>query len=278
MSLLTDLTESRVFPTRQSLAREDFESISEAAYLCIIALRILLSEKKTHRWAEGYLKKTYRTNFHSWRSDGTDLYIAIHALVEENYRGHPYAFDATAVLRWLRALMQNSMNEGETHRFFLRMDSLFRVRDTSLRSVRRLAMDWPDLEHYDQKLAMTRLLQMVRKRMPRSEMLSMLKTVAEHNDLELDDVCNPETGYCPKETKTKPTKGNGFAKHAAGFAAGMAGVHAFHKFNENATSGATGSASIATATTAVGGLGVGFDPNGDKGIYQTAKKPKVLKR
>ena len=52
---------------------------------------------------------------------------------------------------------------------------------------------------------------------------------------------------------------------------------------ESATSGATGAASIATVT---GGLGVGFDPHGDKGIYQNTKhkskkhkaKPLVIKR
>jgi hypothetical protein len=40
---------------------------------------------------------------------------------------------------------------------------------------------------------------------------------------------------------------------------------------ETASCGATGSASIATAP---GGLGMGFDPKGDKGIYQNKKKRK----
>jgi len=44
---------------------------------------------------------------------------------------------------------------------------------------------------------------------------------------------------------------------------------------ETASSGATGSASVATV---VGGLGAGFDPNGDKGIYEISKKPLLIKR
>ena len=44
---------------------------------------------------------------------------------------------------------------------------------------------------------------------------------------------------------------------------------------ESATCGATGAASVATV---VGGLGAGFDPNGDKGIYQKAKKKPLLIR
>ena len=42
---------------------------------------------------------------------------------------------------------------------------------------------------------------------------------------------------------------------------------------ETCSSGATGSASVATV---VGGLGAGFDPNGDKGIYEKPKKQKPM--
>jgi hypothetical protein len=46
------------------------------------------------------------------------------------------------------------------------------------------------------------------------------------------------------------------------------------KLDESASSGATGAANIATA---VGGLGTGFDPKGNRGIY-SKKKPVVIKR
>ncbi len=45
---------------------------------------------------------------------------------------------------------------------------------------------------------------------------------------------------------------------------------------ESATCGATGAASIATTPGSVGGIGVGFDPKGDQGIYQKVKKKKPL--
>lgn len=51
---------------------------------------------------------------------------------------------------------------------------------------------------------------------------------------------------------------------------------------ENASAGATSAASIATGTGTVGGLGIGFSPNGDKGIYQGKPKkkgkPNVIRR
>jgi hypothetical protein len=51
------------------------------------------------------------------------------------------------------------------------------------------------------------------------------------------------------------------------------------KVIENATSGATSAASIATSTagTGKGAIGVGFDPNGNKGIYQGKLKKQSSK-
>lgn len=53
--------------------------------------------------------------------------------------------------------------------------------------------------------------------------------------------------------------------------------------SETASSGSTSAASVATVPSALGGLGVGFDPNGDWGIYQHKKnkknkKPIILRR
>lgn len=46
------------------------------------------------------------------------------------------------------------------------------------------------------------------------------------------------------------------------------------KLNEFASSGGTSAGSVATA---VGGLGAGFDPNADHGIYEKDKKKKAKK-
>lgn len=46
---------------------------------------------------------------------------------------------------------------------------------------------------------------------------------------------------------------------------------------ENATAGATSAASVATCIGAPGGIGAGFDPTGDYGIYPKPKQPKSKK-
>lgn len=45
--------------------------------------------------------------------------------------------------------------------------------------------------------------------------------------------------------------------------------------NETATAGASASGNVATC---VGGIGAGFDPQGHKGIYDTAERKKKRKK
>ena len=45
--------------------------------------------------------------------------------------------------------------------------------------------------------------------------------------------------------------------------------------SEHASAGSTGAGSVATA---VGGIGVGFDPSRDHGIYEKPKKKKIIRR
>lgn len=50
--------------------------------------------------------------------------------------------------------------------------------------------------------------------------------------------------------------------------------------DESASAGATGAASVASVAKPLGGIGVGFDPNGHKGIYQNIQRrsPPVEKK
>lgn len=279
-SLFGDLTESRMFPSKRSLDREDFETLAETTYLLIIALRILLTEDsvKSHR----YVKRTISANnFRSWRTDGTDLYICLHALSTGHYEkgSYPETISVLAIQRWLREMsIANATDEQETRKLFLRMDRLLFIKESSMLAVRRLVMDWPDLDKREKKLATTRLLQMLRARSPKVDLLPMISTMAREDDLELRGVCNAETGEC--EEKNRVLNKGGY-RHAmdkgsmlaglAGLASGAAGGYAAVRKKVKESDGATTSASVASVAVPLGGLGPGFaGPGGDKGIYQDA--------
>ncbi len=287
-SLLGDLTESRMFPSKKTLDREDFETLSETTYLLILALRILLTEDQV--LAHRYVKRTIQTNnFKSWRTDGTDLYICLHALSTGHYEAgrYPETISVLAIQRWLKEMsVANATDETETRKLFLRMDRLLFVKESSMLAVRRLIMDWPDLDRRERKLSTTRLLQMLRARAQKADILPMISGLAREEDWELKGVCNAETEDCGGggDSVSKggyrhamdKDPGGSFLAGLAGLASGAAAGYALTRRKVKESDGATTSASIASVTTPLGGLGPGFaGPGGDKGIYQDAP---VLRR
>jgi hypothetical protein len=297
-SILNEFTGSSLFPSRKFLEREDFASLAEKTYILLLAMRMALGIQTTKSWADGFLKHTlWGGNFKQWRSNGSDLYVALWALTEGEYEAklhEPKHLADAPFLRWLRAITHDHEDVTETKRLFLKLDSMLHIQDSSLRAIRRLVQDWPDLTHYDRQLAMTRLLQIMRARTPRAEALRHLTVAARKHDLELRGVCDPESGHgCddkphrnlphPDDLFHKPKKEKvgtalGFLAGLAGLGAGFMGSRALR--NENASAGATGAASVASATSALGGDHPGFDSSGHKGIYDTrkAKKPKIIRR
>jgi hypothetical protein len=205
-SLLNELSESALFPSRKSLGKYDPQEISELAYLHIIGINILLLEEYSHVWAVNYSKKTTRaSNFRKWRNDATDLYVMMHALTdstehlgddsEADYYRDGLSIYPTLIYRWL--VNAPVEKEADTKRLFTKMDQMFRIRNGSMRAIRRLVQDWENLSTYDRKLAMTRLLQFMRSRCPKSDILTQLTKLASSNKLELHNVVNPEAGLLP---------------------------------------------------------------------------------
>lgn len=292
-AFLKDLTESRMFPSRKALEKEDFSSLTEAAFIMILALRILIAEEDP--FAERFVRRIVQSShFRQWRGDGNDLYMALHSLSiglypEEGDR--PETLNLAPVMRWLREIKRaDPRDEVETARLFVRLDRMLWIRESSLRAVRRLIQDWPELSDYDKRLAITRLLQMMRARTPRCELFPALQKMARVRKWEFDDVCDAETGDNCEEEEPKPGRGykdplkpkssGSFLASLAGLATGAAGGYAVVRnkpVKENASCGATGASSVATVVGAmgVGGMGPGFaGPKGDKGIYE----PVVLRR
>lgn len=295
--LLATLSESWLIPTRHHLGDFTAEQLAELAYLYLVGLRILLLEPTTTDWAKRYCRKTAHDKFALWLSDGTDLYNMLFGLLDQDvtlkhpresaaFRRRLRLLDPVPLRRWLEANAAASTNEGATVRLFLGLDAMFRIGDGALRAVRRLVQDWPELSRRDRQLAMTRLLQLVRHRThARSELVPQLVLAARAGRLELPGVCDQETGKNCAETAR------------FGLLAGLAapGARLWRAVqHESASAGATGAAAIASVAMPLGGvvrrqpvagrrnkrqtaptepgdlatpLGVGFDPDGDRGIY-----------
>lgn len=215
MKFLQTLAESRFLSSKGSFHKFSAKQVAELTYLHIIGLRILAAEKLTHDWGKDYAFRTQRySGFSRWYQNATDLHLLIHALVAEDvelklpdssmeFKESLY-FDEAEVLSWLRDVYRDVQNTGKTKRLFMHLDGMLQIKDASMKAIRRLVQDWTTNSARQKQLAMTRLLQMLRIRARQSDILVRLEAVATHQNLELKNVDNPETGDERREDGADP--------------------------------------------------------------------------
>lgn len=230
-----NLAESRLIPSVTSLRKFSAEELADFTVLYLSGLYMLYCNDATKHFAERYARRTiqYGTQFNQWQSGGTDLYVILYGLTAEGVKLDDQEnsdhfksilpFGEALLVRWLRE-MNNSHLHPATHRsLFTRMDFNFKIKNSSIRAIRRLAMEWNDLRHHEQKLAMTRILQMMRNRAQKSEILTELQHMAAQHELEIDDACDRETGRgCETISVVQPKKSGSFMATLAGAATAIA--------------------------------------------------------
>jgi hypothetical protein len=174
---LNDLCESHLIPSKTSLKRWDAKKLSDLAYLYFMGLRVLLADDDTKQWAKDYCKKAGEPNdFKGWRTNGNDLYVLLHAFDDDDDEWKSVAFEkihlSSAMVRhWLR-----NHTKEETHKLFMRLDGMFNISDSAMKSMRRSITDWEDMDRDDRHDIVTKLIQMVHTRAPsNSEILPQLK-------------------------------------------------------------------------------------------------------
>lgn len=229
----------------------DIKKIAELAYAYFLGLRILLHDTDSRKWAQDYCKRAGEPNdFDTWRTSGNDLYAMMYALSdnpddtdEDKVLPHRIVISPMVVRTWLR----NPTDISNTHKFFTRLDSMFHVDNSSMKSVRRIVANIESSTAKERQDCLDKIIQYIHTRAPsNSEIISHLR------DLKTGDDDTKITEY----TMLKSLR------------------------IESASSGGTSAASIATS---VGGLGAGFDPDGDwRSVYgpkkKAAKKPIVIRR
>ena len=222
------LTESRLIPSSNSYTPFSAEDLSELSVLYICALWIMYCDKDDHNFAVQYARRTiqFGSSFAKWHSGGTDLYNLIHGLKSDDVKlddfdkSKKFKFSVpigeALLLRWLRE-MSNGHVQTPTHRaLFVKLDFNFKITNSALKSVRRLVMDWETINFGERSLAITRMLQLLRIRAQKSEILQTLTRLAKSRRLELDDADAPQA----------TVRGGGF------LAALAAGVRVANKLEE----------------------------------------------
>src|SRR4051812_38658014 len=119
-SLITELCESRLIPSRTSLKNWTSKKLSELCYLYFIAMRVLLGIEQSKSWAETYCKKTAsHNNWNDWRTDGNDFYVLLYAVTSDE-RFSKGSVSTSAVREWFRHLEHKDINP-QTQKLFNRL-------------------------------------------------------------------------------------------------------------------------------------------------------------
>ena len=176
-SFISDLCESHLIPSQTSLKRWDDTKLAELAYLYFLGLRILLGDASSKQWARDYCKKAGEPNdFATWRSNANDLYVMLYGL-SDDADGKKPSINPGLLRHWFRHAASHDDQE-DTHRLFVRLDAMFHITNSAMRSMRRIIMQWSDADDRERKDVLTKLIQMIHSRAPsNSELLPHLKSL-----------------------------------------------------------------------------------------------------
>jgi hypothetical protein len=184
-SMLLDLCESRLIPSRLSLKKWHIKALNELAYLYFLALRILLSSDDTKHWAKDYCARVARSDFETWRTDGNDFYVLLYAVSNEEDNSKS-SISTHSVHDWLRHAGTPTF-DAQTQRLFNRLDAMFRIDNSTLKTSRRLIMHWSQTDARERQDLIDKLILQIRKLGPRSELLDHLKHLSQQYTADDDD-------------------------------------------------------------------------------------------
>lgn len=205
---INQISESKLISNRYFLEQYDLRDIADFAFLYLISLEILAQEERTREEAIDYVKKTVSWgDFDNFRNAATDLYLLFHTMFGKNNKQsyellkNPKAntrlldklyLKYQLVRTWLLDLTRDNVSNAGHKQFLIKLEQMLDIQTSNYVALRRLVADWSNLDNYAKELVMTRLLLAFRTRMPRSELLPLLNKIAKYQDLELDNVENPE--------------------------------------------------------------------------------------
>jgi hypothetical protein len=214
------LVESRQY--RSNTANINLRNVSDFAFLDLISLFILQNEYETATVSKNYADKTigYR-NFLRPRLAGTDLYTSLNILANpdsvfsKKIHQNPEADEllraklkvhTPTVKRYLDLLADGSLRKEDASVLLLRLEKQLNITDSKLKSIRRLAQDWPAINDMQKELVVTRMLQYYHKFAKRSEMAVFLEDLGKTKGYKLNAPIDAELANLGYGEKEKPGK------------------------------------------------------------------------
>ena len=198
LQLVNTLSESRLFRTKRMANDVNIDDAAELVFVHFLVLNIFNKDYDFAPLANDIAKRTmvFR-NFDYFRTNGTDMYMALNRLMGKDNDIGDDEKDAIFLSRMslykadiLRFLLHYSNNRSDTsfeQRYLLRYQKNLNVQDGMLKSVRRLVGDWDNLSQNQRALVVTRLVQWFRRKARLAEIFPALLKLQRRGNYTVDD-------------------------------------------------------------------------------------------
>lgn len=197
LQLVNELTESRLFRNKKIASSVNVDDASDLAFMYLMLLNVFNKDYDYAPLAGEYAKRTGAfKNFDTFRTSGTDLYVALNRLMgkDQEYdnekdqiaisRTKPMKSD---IIQYLNHIGSNKTNPQYEQKMLMRFQRQFNVQDGMLKSMRRLVGDWDNLNQNQRALIVTRGVQFMRSKAPRSELMQALLKFQRRGNFVVDD-------------------------------------------------------------------------------------------
>jgi hypothetical protein len=210
------------------------KDITDLAFLYLVSLHILRCEFETAPVAVRYARQTNaHSNFKATDRNNTDLYQFLNILSDPHGStaselGHEEAnavfwngvhFNPNLAKQFLSNILAGNYDEARQRSILFSLETQLHITTPNYKSMRRIAVEWNSHEVTSdaQKLVITRMLQALRAKARRGDLLPTLEKLAAHGKYELFKVCDPETGdgCADDKVSTSASPNMGFLKALA---------------------------------------------------------------
>lgn len=170
---ISTLSENKIFHSKKTIEKYTDNELAEIALLLLFGIRILILDKS--KWVYSYCDKTaIQGGFDKWRTDATELYSALYGLSENTKKN----YGLNEIWHFTRKCGNGVVKESDVEKFFTKIDTYLHIKNDHLSSLRRSILDFPKLSKKDKKIAMTRLLKMMKDIAAKTDMYKHLQKYA----------------------------------------------------------------------------------------------------
>lgn len=166
--LINDLSESKSFRNKDALGKLDDQKAKDLLFIHVAILLSLVQDEEYGKEAKAYFSKAIAFgNFDYFRTSGNDLYMLAFDQKDDKY------FDEKHLIRFIQSVIMG--NYGMVYSYLNKLHTSLKVKNGNFSRFKRYAAYWSRVSDSEKKRALEMALVEIRRDMPNSELLQMLR-------------------------------------------------------------------------------------------------------